>query len=197
MGADYKNFSSCSPLENHGIGTEKEGYIEAISYLLNKSEDNLLCQPEDDNMKEIMKQVINQVEYKELSSNDQLENHVLFTEEGADVEAIGILSSDEQEKQVINQVEYKKVSSNDQLENYILFTEKEACIEAIGILSSDEQEDESCSESIDNDADYKNFSSCSPLENHGIGTEEGADVEAIGILSSDEQEKQVINQVEY
>merc|ERR1712238_557809 len=147
MGADYKNFSSCSPLENHGIGTEKEGYIEAISYLLNKSEDNLLCQPEDDNMKEIMKQVINQVEYKELSSNDQLENHVLFTEEGADVEAIGILSSDEQEKQVINQVEYKKVSSNDQLENYILFTEKEGYIEAISYLLS-KSEDNSSSESM-------------------------------------------------
>ena len=142
-------------LENHATVenkikevTEKEAYIEAIRILSSDEQEE---------------QVINQVEYKELSSNDQLENHVLFTEEGADVEAIGILSSDEQEKQVINQVEYKKVSSNDQLENYILFTEKEACIEAIGILSSDEQEDESSSERIDNDADYKNFSSCSPL----------------------------------
>ena len=99
-----------------------------------------------------------------------LENHATVenkikevTEKEAYIEAIRILSSDEQEEQVINQVEYKELSSNDQLENYILFTEKEACIEAIGILSSDEQEDESSSESIDNDADYKNFSSCSPL----------------------------------
>ena len=172
---DYNGHTALTYVDNSwDVITRKEVDIKAIK--------SLLCQPEDDNMKEIMKQVINQVEYKELSSNDQLENHVLFTEEGADVEAIGILSSDEQEKQVINQVEYKKVSSNDQLENYIIFTEKEACIEAIGIQSSDEQEDESSSESIDNDADYKNFSSCSPLENHGIGTEKEGYIEAISYL---------------
>merc|ERR1712238_355784 len=71
MGADYKNFSSCSPLEN---------------------------------------QVINQVEYKKVSSNDQLENYILFTEKEACIEAIEILSLDEQED-AINQVDNKEYNA--------------------------------------------------------------------------------------
>merc|ERR1712238_146936 len=91
MGADYKNFSSCSPLENQVINqveykkvssndqlenyilfTEKEGYIEAISYLLNKSEDNSSSESMESNAVDDTKclegHAINQVDNKEYNA---------------------------------------------------------------------------------------------------------------------------------